>query len=402
MATYRYLLEPVPNTNPQEFAASLKLTDRPIYGSSRIGSHTQEMELYGAPNILTYPYTQPMPAVKKRYELTDHLGNVAAVVTGRLLPGNNTGSPYQAELVSAQGYEPGGSLLPDRNYSSDSYRWGFNGKPKDDEIHGATGTSYDFGARLYDPRVGRWLSLDPKAAKFPFASPYSFALDNPIYFVNPDGQVIKPFGNALGLMDFRRYVKDQIGRTSVGDYLQHALAERKIGTGQSTGIEYRGFGLSPDASQDEFNKIVKKAVKSGEITAKQARAAKAIFGALGDKEVIEVGVWTEGMHENATESERTHVTNNPDIRTGVAKYVDGVNTANPAEVASGIKDATGDGVKYSPDKAAWEGEDRIETILDDKGNEVKVKGHVGVAPGATSTETNTRITEGLIKATDTP
>jgi len=60
-----------------------------------------------------------------------------------------------------QGYEPFGALLPGRNYSSSNYNSGFNGKRKDDEIHGVTGTSYDFGARLLDPRVGRWLNIDP-------------------------------------------------------------------------------------------------------------------------------------------------------------------------------------------------------------------------------------------------
>jgi hypothetical protein len=35
------------------------------------------------------------------------------------------------------------------------YRFGFNGKENDNEVHNATGTSVDFGARMYDPRVGR-------------------------------------------------------------------------------------------------------------------------------------------------------------------------------------------------------------------------------------------------------
>ncbi len=66
--------------------------------------------------------------------------------------------------------------------------FGFNGKLKDDEIHNATGTSYDFGARLYDPRVGRWLSLDPKAADLASWSAYHYGLDNPVLFIDPDGQ----------------------------------------------------------------------------------------------------------------------------------------------------------------------------------------------------------------------
>jgi len=89
-----------------------------------------------------------------------------------------------------QGYEPFGSLLPGRNYSSDSYRFGFGGRMKDDEVYGSTGTSYDFGARMHDPRVGRWLSLDPLAIKYPDYSPYSFSLNTPIQAKDPDGRVV--------------------------------------------------------------------------------------------------------------------------------------------------------------------------------------------------------------------
>lgn len=105
-------------------------------------------------------------------------------------------------MRAVQDYEPFGSLLPGRNYSSDSYAHGFNGMRKDDEIHGATGTSYDFGARLYDLRVGRWLSLDPLADKMPGMSPYLAFNNNPIFFIDSDGRwstgaATKPLGEFL-------------------------------------------------------------------------------------------------------------------------------------------------------------------------------------------------------------
>lgn len=62
-----------------------------------------------------------------------------------------------------------------------------NGKEKDDEIVGS-GNSYDFGARQYDPRLGRWLSLDPLMTKYPGLSPYNFVSNNPIIFVDVDGK----------------------------------------------------------------------------------------------------------------------------------------------------------------------------------------------------------------------
>jgi RHS repeat-associated protein len=84
-------------------------------------------------------------------------------------------------------YDPFGSLLPGRNYSSDSYRFGFNGKENDNEVHGATGTFQDYGMRAYDTRVGRFFSVDPIAAFYPYFTPYQFSGNNPIKFIDLDG-----------------------------------------------------------------------------------------------------------------------------------------------------------------------------------------------------------------------
>lgn len=67
------------------------------------------------------------------------------------------------------------------------YRYGFNGKEKDDEAMGS-GNSYDFAARIYDPRIGRWLAIDPNARKQAGWSPYKAFKDNPIVYADPDGQ----------------------------------------------------------------------------------------------------------------------------------------------------------------------------------------------------------------------
>lgn len=78
-------------------------------------------------------------------------------------------------------------LVPNRHGSSSSYRYGFNGKEKDDEIKGE-GNSYDFGARMLDPRVGRWFARDPLSQKYPYDSPYMFSGNSPISMMDPDGE----------------------------------------------------------------------------------------------------------------------------------------------------------------------------------------------------------------------
>ncbi|MBK9402640.1 MAG: hypothetical protein IPN36_17905 [Bacteroidetes bacterium] len=66
------------------------------------------------------------------------------------------------------------------------YRFGFNGMEKDDEVKGV-GNSLDFGARIYDSRIGRFLSIDPLASEFRGYSNYSFSINNPIQYIDKDG-----------------------------------------------------------------------------------------------------------------------------------------------------------------------------------------------------------------------
>jgi len=100
--------------------------------------------------------------------ISDNL--VPVDIDGDMIPDAN-----MADLVSSQDYEPFGSLLPGRNYSSGSYRFGFQGQEKDDEMHGATGTSYNYTFRMHDARIGRFLSIDPLTGKYPHNSPYAFS-----------------------------------------------------------------------------------------------------------------------------------------------------------------------------------------------------------------------------------
>ena len=134
------------------------------------------------------------------FELSNHLGNVLAVVTDRKLaqPDGGTGiSYYLPDIVSATDYYPFGYAMEGRGFSSDNYRYGFNGMEKDNELKGS-GNSYDFGARLLDVRLGRWLAVDPLAGKYPENSPYCFSLNTPVLCMDPDGEdPVSAIGDAV-------------------------------------------------------------------------------------------------------------------------------------------------------------------------------------------------------------
>lgn len=94
---------------------------------------------------------------------------------------------------------------------TDSYRYGFNGKENDNEVKGE-GNQQDYGMRIYDPRLGRFLSVDPITKKYPELTPYQFASNRPIDGIDLDGkefenyrsnQIIKNKGvAALPIIDY--------------------------------------------------------------------------------------------------------------------------------------------------------------------------------------------------------
>ena len=79
--------------------------------------------------------------------------------------------------------------MPGRKYlapNASKPRYGFNGKENDNEVKGE-GNQQDYGMRIYDPRLVRFLSVDPLTKKYPELTPYQFASNTPISAVDLDG-----------------------------------------------------------------------------------------------------------------------------------------------------------------------------------------------------------------------
>ena len=121
------------------------------------------------------------------YEYGNHLGNVLTVVSDRKIPVDNNSDNvvdyYVADVMQSTDYGAFGNKLAGRNFvSSTKYPMSFNGKRDDEE----TGTQ-DYGMRIYNPSLGKFLSVDPLSSSYPELTPYQFASNSPIEAIDLDG-----------------------------------------------------------------------------------------------------------------------------------------------------------------------------------------------------------------------
>lgn len=154
-------------------------------------ANTTELTLVDA-SVWSVAYVKTIG--RKQYEFTDHLGNVL-VTTADIKKGIDANSDgvtdyYHAHVLTTSDYYPFGMPMMDRysyaTTTAKSYRFGFNGQEKDNEVYGE-GNRYTAEFWQYDPRTGRRWNLDPEMAKYPDISPYATFLNNPIIFNDPNG-----------------------------------------------------------------------------------------------------------------------------------------------------------------------------------------------------------------------
>ncbi len=185
-------------------ASGYELNERHLYGSSRLGMCTETVQMINAPTLDPNDFDRKQGL--KQYELSNHLGNVLTVVTDRkaAFDGGGQIDHYTAEIVSATDYYPFGATMKGRNFDNSNYRFGFNGVEKVEEVAGK-GNHYEFKYREYDPRIGKFWSVDPLFKKYPWNSSYAFAenrvtdgidLEGLEHYYSADGTLIGKHGTS--------------------------------------------------------------------------------------------------------------------------------------------------------------------------------------------------------------
>lgn len=170
--------------------AVVKWSEQHLHGVSRLGVWKWDAVVPNAPPVvINSPIYDSLQYGNRLYELNNHLGNVLATISDKKVGNDNSGvvNYYVSEVLMQVDYYPFGMVMEGRQFKQgNSYRFGFNGKENDNEVKGE-GNQQDYGMRIYDPRIGRFLSVDPLAKSYPWFTPYQFAGNMPIWAIDIDG-----------------------------------------------------------------------------------------------------------------------------------------------------------------------------------------------------------------------
>ncbi|MCI0552499.1 MAG: polymorphic toxin type 28 domain-containing protein, partial [Anaerolineae bacterium] len=212
------------------------------------------------------------------YFLKDHLGSVRATVQ----------DTSTAPVCGYDDYDPWGYILAGRSVNSVCgptsmvTRNKFTGKEWDDE-HGVN-WNY-FGARYYDPQVGRWMARDPLAEKYPLLSPYNYSANNPVVNYDRDGRFIDTIVDVVSIAyDVYDIAKTVVKGESVSGTQVGALAA-DVGALFIPVVTGAGTAVRAASKVDDVVDIARAAEKSTDV-------AKVADNATGATKVTKADVKT--------------------------------------------------------------------------------------------------------------
>ena len=195
------------------------------------------------------------------YFYRDHLGSVRCIA-------QSTGVVKQRN-----DYYPFGLKMTKSNYETNGNKFLFNGKELQDET---SDSFYDYGARMYNPVYGRWMTIDPLAEKYPAVSPLAYCMNNPIMLTDPTGMIVD-------MSQILAY--DQANNTN---YAQKIMDDLNSQTGMTFSIN--SSGQMDYKKDDDGNAVVKTDENGNQIGSATARGI--MTGAIDSKETARASIGT--------------------------------------------------------------------------------------------------------------
>ena len=225
-------------------------------------------------------------SLKYEYAIKDHLGNTRIMFCDK--DGNGlvtaSSSTEASEITQENHYYVFGMSMEGNWLNTPSVldsKYLYNGKEFNDDF----GLDLnDYGARFYDAAIAQWRSFDPLAEKVRKLTPYNYALNNPMRFIDPDGMQ----GNDVIIQD-----KDKNGVVTNVKYdngkLYKTKYDEKSKRYKSTGTEYKADGYIKDVA-NALDEIKNSDPKAAAVIDKLESSTKThTIGNFGKKELAGQG-----------------------------------------------------------------------------------------------------------------